>query len=390
MSATDVTFVLPEEERYSAAGGAIATVTRELVTALQRQGASTSVISPRSHSPIPYAAARVDWLSRTGDLSVARRTWYAVSARVRRAHSPWRSRYLREVEQVLTDTNPDAVVVANDPQLAGLLARHHSGRTVVLWLHNYLVGAPARALRDLPATVRIVAVSDAVRRWTAEQHELDPARISVIHNGVDTTRFHPGPSERAPGPMRVVCHGRIDPNKGFLVAAEAVAALRAAGRTDISLTIIGGRRTFGYDESAVDDYMRALEDAVGRARGTFTGWIPAQDVPEALRAFDVACVLPLVPDPFLMAGLEAMASGCAVVAVPLGGVAEWVGDAAIIVEPDAMSVAHALEALATDQDMLDAAKEAATAQAARFTWDVAAGALTALLRHDPGTIVEPT
>lgn len=390
MTPIDITFVLPEDERYSTSGGAIATVTRELVIALDRQHTSTSVISPRSQSPTPYSDGRVDWLAGTGDLPIARRAWYAACGRIRRAHGAWRPRYLREVAQVLTDTNPDAVVVANDPQFAGLLARHHPGRTVVLWLHNYLVGPPARALRDLPATVRIVAVSDAVRRWTAEQQELDPARISVIHNGVDTARFHPGPSERAPGPMRVVCHGRIDPNKGFLVAAEAVAALRAAGRTDISLTIIGGRRTFGYDESAVDDYMRALEDAVGRAGGTFTGWIPAQDVPEALRAFDVACVLPLVPDPFLMAGLEAMASGCAVVAVPLGGVAEWVGDAAIIVEPDATSVARALESLATDQDMLDAAKEAATAQAARFTWDVAAGALTTLLRHDPGTIVEPT
>ena len=248
----------------------------------------------------------------------------------------------------------------------------------VLWLHNYLAGTEAQPLAHLSPAARVVAVSNDVAEWT-RQHHLPSTEIAVIHSGVDTDLFRSRDDLATDGHLRVVCHGRIDPNKGHDVAAAAVARVRGEG-LPVRLTVIGEVRTFGHSPADVEAYRARLEAAIQSADGTRLPWLSHRDLAVELRRHDVACMLSVVHEPFGLVNLEAMASGCAMIATRTGGIPEVVGDAGVLVEPgDVDQVADQLRRWAGDPAQLGAAKRAAVARADQFTWAETARALLGLV-----------
>ena len=311
---------------------------------------------------------------------LVRKAWSAL-ARAKRwtwhDYGPYYQAVTRQLRQL--DEPVDAIVIANDPLTADRLARRRLADHIVLWLHNRLEGAEARPFESMASTVQVVAVSQSVADWTKERH-MPRADIRVIRSGVDHDLFHPRPGWlEITGPVRVVCHGRIDPNKGHEVAAEAVERLRAKG-LPVELTVIGQVRTFGFSKEDEEAYGRRVSSAVQQAGGTIVGWMPHADLAAELRLHDVACVLSRVHEPFALSTLEAMASGCALIATRMGGIPEAVGSAGALVpaeSPDA--VADVLEAWVRDRTQLAAMKQAAVERAADFTWSATAAALVELL-----------
>ncbi|WP_344776902.1 glycosyltransferase family 4 protein [Gryllotalpicola kribbensis] len=372
--------MLPEAERYGADGGAIATVTHELVLALADAGDGSVVVSPRS-AGLPYAGGEVVTLARSGDPAsrvhgAARR----VLAKLAPRRFGARSRYLAEVERVLARRQSRCIVAANDPALATRLAA--DGRTVVLWLHNYLQGAEADALRRVPPSVRMVAVSESVRRWTVDELGIAAGQVVTIPNAVNHELFHArGRAPRPDRPLEVVCHGRVDPNKGQVLAVRAVARARELG-AEVRLTIIGGALSFGHPGGAQQQYERELHALADRTGAVLAGRVPADRVAQRLREFDAALVLPLVPEPFGLVAVEAMASGCAVITTGLGGLADVVGGAALVVAPEVEAVAAALVRLVGDEGLCRELSVRGVARAATFSWRNAAGALAALVAGD--------
>lgn len=375
-----ICFVLPPPERYSpSSGGAVATVTRQLSRSLVADGHQVTVLTPVDGEPW-YRDGDVRPLrfGPAAPLSDLAHKAYVVEGRLRGWSWPEYGRYRRQVLRAMgsLDAPPDVVVVANDPELAVLLARRRTGGRVVLWLHNQLEGREAQHLAHLPPEVVVVAVSEAVRGWTAERYGIDPRQVAVIHNGVDGDEFHPrdGYTE-ARSPVRVVCHGRIDPNKGHDVAAVAVAALHEDG-VPVTLTLVGGIQTFGLPEDELTAYTQYLDRVMADAHATTTGHIPAAEVAGMLRNHDVACVLSKSAEPFSLAGLEALASGCAVVTTGTGGLREVMGEAALYVRPDdAVQVAQVLADLVADPLALAERKLAARQRSEQFTWSSATAAL---------------
>ncbi|MGH9079809.1 MAG: glycosyltransferase family 4 protein [Acidimicrobiales bacterium] len=373
-------FVLPPPERYSpASGGAVATVTRQLSRSLLAAGHPVTVLTPVDGEPwYDDGDVRPLRFGPAAPLPDLAHKAYVVEARLRKWGWPEYGRYRRNVLRTLGSLHPtpDVVVVANDPELAVRLARRRTGGRPILWLHNQLEGREAQHLAHLPPGVELVAVSDAVRSWTADRFGIDPARIAVIHNGVDGDEFHPRDGYTDPrSPLRVVCHGLIDPNKGHDVAAVAVAALRGQG-IPVTLTLVGGIQTFGLPAHEVSAYARHLDGVMADADAITTGRISASQVAPVLRGHDVACVLSKSAEPFPLAGLEALASGCAVVTTGAGGLGELMGDAALYVRPDdAAQVAEVLAGLVADPAALAERKRAARRRSEQFTWGAAAAAL---------------
>ena len=279
----------------------------------------------------------------------------------------------------------ECVVVSNDPPLAAVLAE--DGLTVVLWVHNYLSGVAGDSLRELPPGVRIVAVSDSVREWTMDAGGIEAARIVTIHNGVNPTMFHPALRiANAADPVRVVVPGRIDPNKGQLLAIRAFAETQRRGVRGMELSIMGAAQTFGHEASAVTAYQEELAAAGREVGAIFLGRVEADRVGGVLRASDIALALPLVPEPFGLAALEAMASGCAMIAVAAGGSAEVLDDAALLVEPDVDQVADALQRLVEDRELRELMSRRAVAASERFGWAESAAGLRALMRGSDGDV----
>ncbi len=377
-----VSFVLPMEERYSeTSGGAIATVTRHLAKELSKDGVDTTVLSPDDGTVTGTTGIDVRLLN----FGPARQPalWRRVLAKAAPMHAAALGvggpAYRRAVHRALDRVHPDAVVIANDPGLAEEIAMASHGR-VLLWLHNLLTTDEAPTLCQLPDAVLLVAVSGAVADWTAMTHGLPRDRFHVITNGSDTNLFRP-PEERShrSEPLRVICHGRIDPNKGFDIAANAVAMLRKQG-VEVSLTLVGSVRTFGMPEEDVARYSSSLDAAVASADARRLSRQPLEEVAKVLRDSDVAVVVPVSEEPCPLTLLESMASGCAIVASRSGGIPELLGGAGTLVDKHSVDqVADALRALATDDELLTNHQKLARHRAEELTWHAAAHRLRVVL-----------
>lgn len=200
---------------------------------------------------------------------------------------------------------------------AGQLTR----RPVVLHLHEETMPGIAGRLRAVSVNRAdaTIAVSHAVARCLPAKAQ---ARTSVIHNGVDTGLFSPGPAEPElrreiaadPDAPVVLVMCRLDPAKGVDHVIRAVAGL-PSNLSHAQLAIAGS----GSLQPAYADELRRLGRDLLGDRVRFLG--PRNDVAELLRTADVLALgsslegLPL-------GILEAHACGTPVVAYPTAGVPE--------------------------------------------------------------------
>ena len=196
----------------------------------------------------------------------------------------------------------------------------------------------ARALAA--ATTKLFTVSEASRRFLAEEVHLPEGRIDVIPNGVDTRRFSPGALRAAGGTPRIGTVGSLTPVKNQALLVRASAELARAG-VKVQVDIAGD----GPDGQALRDLAASL-GAADRVR--LLGHVA--DVPGFLGGLDVF-VLPSDSEAHPNALLEAMACGLPCVATRVGGVPEVLdeGGAGVLVDPgDLAALAAALAGLLAD------------------------------------------
>lgn len=172
----------------------------------------------------------------------------------------------------------------------------------------------------------VIAVSAAMRDDVlASYPAVDPARVHVVHNGIDTEDWQPvhDPDrvrELGVDPDRpsVVFVGRITRQKGLPLFLRACAALPP----DVQIVLCAGAPD-------TPEILAEVEGLVDGLRATRAGvvWInemlPRRDVVSLLTAA-TAFACPSVYEPLGIVNLEAMACETAVVATATGGIPEVV------------------------------------------------------------------
>lgn len=160
---------------------------------------------------------------------------------------------------------------------------------------------------------------------------VDPARISVAPCGVDTELMSPDGAVVPRGrPFRIGVVGRLVPRKGVELVIRALALLRAAGRDDVELVIVGGG-----DDDAELARLRGISEEQGVAdRVVFAGRIPHDELPATIRSCDAIVCAPWY-EPFGIVPLEAMSCGVPVIGAAVGGLLDTVvdGSTGILVPP---------------------------------------------------------
>ncbi|QDQ14906.1 glycogen synthase [Streptomyces spectabilis] len=174
----------------------------------------------------------------------------------------------------------------------------------------------------------VIAVSGAMREdILACYPAVDPAKVRVVHNGIDTELYRPDPGISAlarhgvdPGRPYVLFVGRITRQKGVPHLLRAARSLEPG----VQLVLCAG----APDTPEIDREFRALFTELSRARGG-VHWIPRMlPRPEVVQLLSHAAVFvcPSVYEPLGIVNLEAMACGTAVVASRVGGIPEVVAD----------------------------------------------------------------
>ncbi|MGE5145711.1 MAG: glycosyltransferase family 4 protein [Candidatus Eiseniibacteriota bacterium] len=196
---------------------------------------------------------------------------------------------------------------------------------------------------------RIIAISDFIAEHIRDVYKVDPARIRVIHRGVDLSIFDPAkvpPARiiqlardwRLPdGAQVVMLPGRLTRWKGQTVFLEALAKL---GRDDICAVVLGsdqGRTAYSEELSRLVEKL-GLQHVVRFVE-------QCRDMPAAYMLADVVVSASTDPEAFGRVVTEAQAMGKPVIATDHGGARETVleGQTGWLVPPgDASALAEAI------------------------------------------------
>jgi starch synthase len=180
----------------------------------------------------------------------------------------------------------------------------------------------------LEAADAVIAVSEGMRRDVLACYPaLDPARVRVIYNGIDTNEYRPDPRPEVlerhgvdPTLPSVVFVGRITRQKGVPHLLEAARSFDP----DAQLVLCAGAPDTPELGAEVERRVSEL-----REERTNVLWIdemlPKPDV-IALLSHATVFVCPSVYEPLGIVNLEAMACEAAVVATATGGIPEVVVD----------------------------------------------------------------
>jgi UDP-glucose:(heptosyl)LPS alpha-1,3-glucosyltransferase len=283
------------------------------------------VIVCRSHELSPHPAVRFEVL-RPLALGAAQRMWSfakAVEAHVRAA------RYDLVVGLGKTWTH-DVVRLgggchASYLEHAHAQTRSRLERTLRLPEPKQAVALAIERRALAPGAYRLaICNSQMVRRDLLARYGGDPARVEVVHNGVDLERFSPARRATDGHAVRtelglavadplVLFVGSGFGRKGLDLLLQATVALRELAPRARLLVVGGDAQRPHYERMARE---LGLADAV-----TFTG--ERRDVERYHAAADLFC-LPTRYDAFANATLEALASGVPAITSDANGAAEVV------------------------------------------------------------------
>ena len=254
------------------------------------------------------------------------------------------ARALVDLVRTLRQHRPDVMIVRGfNAELLGRLAAviARVGH-VVVWVHNCGDVAPRGAFRMVTdrlldrVTDAYFGVAETQVPYLVGELGHDPAKVTVIRNGVDPAPYgsEPGRGERVRDELGIAREAivvgivaALRPEKDHETFLRA-AALVAEGVADAHFLVVG---------SGPPERLTALE-ALAAELGVEKSVVFAGnrgDVADVLAAVDVFVLSSFTVECFPMALLEAMASGCPAVCTAVGGVPEMVveGETGYLVPP---------------------------------------------------------
>jgi len=236
------------------------------------------------------------------------------------------------------------IVHANTAWTGFAVALRHKYRNLVYTCHNPLwpeknIHAGEHIVRlvegyAMKRSRAVIALNKTMMRAVARKAHIDPRKIFIVPNGVDTEFFKPkipadDVAERygLEGKRVILFVGRVTYVKGVHLLLKAFKELVSKHR-DLKL-VIAGPLTDRFGETEPSQYARTLMEyarkTLPRDSYVFTG--PANK--ETLRKlYSVAyvCVLPSYAEAFPMVLIEAMSSGCPVLGSNAGGIVNVIED----------------------------------------------------------------
>ncbi len=260
--------------------------------------------------------------------------------------------------------------VTSDLRIALHAARNPWERLLIRRWH-YFLNMQKKVVKQLH---NVVTVSDCSRQDISRDFGLQPAGISVVHNGIDTETFHPlAGVERNPLRLMATCSADA-PLKGMRYLLFAYARLLEK-YPDLELLLVSKPKPGGKTEKLVRRLK--LGDKV-----RFVNNISTRQMVQYYAEASIA-VVPSIYEGFGLPAGEAMACGVPVVSTDGGALPEVVGDAGVIVPAkNAAALVEAIDSLLQDERRRRQLGEAGRARILeKFCWQVCARQMTDYYRE---------
>ena len=230
--------------------------------------------------------------------------------------------------------------------------------------YNYFFPKFSRKAKRL-ATVSYFSKEDIVRTY-----ELDPDKIDVVYNGVNTLYTPTNSDEQiatreeyADGHPYFLYVGSLHPRKNICGLLRAYDAFRTTVEKPIKLLITGNAMFKTGDIIQTYEGMRYKDDVI------FTGRLSTEDLHQVLGA---ALSLTFVPyfEGFGIPVIEGMSAGIPVICSNTTSLPEVGGDAVLYSDPYVLSqIKDAMVRVAEDGDLRTELIAKGHAQQQKFSWD---------------------
>jgi starch synthase len=197
----------------------------------------------------------------------------------------------------------------------------------------------------------IISVSTGMKSGILESYPaLDPAKVHVIRNGIDTEIYQPASERSLLTDKGVDLNAPIASFVGRITRQKGVGHLIAATHhfdPGVQLVLCAGAPD---TPEIAEETAKAIAELQAQRPGVFwfDGMLTLPEVKQVLSASTVF-VCPSVYEPLGIVNLEAMACGAAVVASDVGGIPEVVnnGETGLLVHYDASDPAGFEQSIAT-------------------------------------------
>jgi len=195
------------------------------------------------------------------------------------------------------------------------------------------------------------------------------ARMTYLPNWVDTHIFYP-PGGRDSRLVTIIIPRRSDPLRG----SQLLGPIMEGITHDCRICWVGA----GEDED--DEHIKALAQRDPRLKFYAASF---EEMPSLYRQADICCIPTVASEGTSLSCLEAMASGCAVVATTVGGLPELIqsGVNGLLVDPQPEKIAAAINRLIEEPALRSRLQEGAARTAASFSLEIWRERWTQLLQQ---------
>jgi glycosyltransferase involved in cell wall biosynthesis len=227
------------------------------------------------------------------------------------------------------------------------MIRSAAARADALMCDSAFTAARLRALLSPSGSVTVVPLGvDRTRFGSTAQTKVDDLRLLAAH-GIE--------------PPFIAFAGTLEPRKNVPALIDAFARI-ARTHPDVRLVIAGG------DGWGVDAVRTAVANSGIATRIVRPGYLDDDTLVALLRRADVVAY-PSFEEGFGLPALETLACGTPLVTSTGSALAEVVGDAAVVVDPnDVAALAGAIASILDDHARSEELRAAGPRRAAEFTW----------------------
>ncbi|MGM0440531.1 MAG: glycosyltransferase family 4 protein [Chlamydiota bacterium] len=222
----------------------------------------------------------------------------------------------------------------------------------------------------------VVTVSEFSKKEIQKHCRLiKPAKVHVIHNGVDCNHFQNYLDDEIQKNLRykyklpqkyMLCVGNLKPHKNLGNLLIAFENLLRSKDIDNHLVIVGDREKLRSADNEIIQYV--ISSDILKNRVSFTGYVDDIDLPGIYTMAELFA-FPSKYEGFGLPPLEAMAAGCPVIASSAASIPEVCGDAAEYFDPDDPDkIATVIKKVTLSQDLQNALIKKGYARHKEFDW----------------------
>lgn len=256
---------------------------------------------------------------------------------------------------------------------AGIVAKSISGKPLIVHIHateydrsgtgyinNEIFQIEQIGMQEAD---QVIAVSEYTRQIIINKYNIDPGKITVVHNGLEA-KAESSNKTRSPFSEKIVSYlGRITYQKGPEYFIEAAAK------------VLKHNKNYRFVMAGSGDKLyRTIERAAGlrlMSHFHFTGFLKGDDVSKMFAMSDVY-VMPSVSEPFGISPLEAARSGIPVIISKQSGVKEVLKHAIALDFWDTDAMANAIHALAEYKGLTRLMVQGAKKELNNLSWEMQA------------------